>query len=294
MTEPTVTFTGHVTLSEAKRLVRETEAQAAAEKAKEPRYVKFEMGGTIYRIQPDKTAHYVGSKGEWAPLGYAWPRCEGLIEVTAADAERQCEERRPAWAYWQENADVLWRTKPGQQEYAYVANGKKPHTLGGRWQWCVNAPKCKVAITEAEATRLMTWVPRVGEWVARVGGTHQGKAVQVVQPPIMVDPRQKIWINAPWSITGASLPYATKDLRPATDAEIVAAKRIELRDGLIVRGVNAGTVWQWREHRKHWRCLSDDELKPAFQLWGLDTDHYTVLESYTVQGAESARMKETR
>lgn len=87
-----VTFTGVATLEEAKRLVREAEAQVAT---KEPRYVKFDLPGTIYRIQPDKTAHFVGPKGEWEPLGYAWPRCEGLIEVTAADAERQQEERRP-------------------------------------------------------------------------------------------------------------------------------------------------------------------------------------------------------
>lgn len=105
MIEPTVTFQGVVTLSEAKRLV--AEAEAAAQTV----YVtlKARIGDpdyaypTVYRVQPDGTTHYVGPDGEWAPLGYPWPLGRttngDIYGVTEADAVRQQQARRPkpAW-----------------------------------------------------------------------------------------------------------------------------------------------------------------------------------------------------
>lgn len=289
MTEPTVTFKGVVTLSEAKRLVAEAEAKAQTVYVTlKSRYVDADP--TIYRVQPHGTTHYVGPDGEWAPLGYPWPlgRTTGddVYVVTEADTVRQQEARR---------------SKPqpvvGQMYRHSGATDGEPHKTGrallrydGDAQWSVrysDNPKwitLGVSIHEswsqwlAEGTFVPytppIWTPQVGAWVVVDGVNTTARKVSRIEGT-----RHYLDYNGREGVCG----FEASDLRPATPEEITAAKRIVVKDGLIVRAKDSDQVWRWHSACSQWVCLSRT-YKPAYQLFHLDTDHYTVLDEYVVKG----------
>ena len=225
MSEPMVTFTGQVTLAEAKRLVAEAEAKVKAQ----PMYLtigRYALHNSVYRVQPDGTTHYVGPDGEWAPLGYSWPlerTTNGdIYGVTEADAVRQQQARRP---------------KPA-------------------------------------------WTPQVGEWVVVNGVNTFARKVTRIEGT-----RHYLDYNGREGVCG----FEVSELRPATDAEIAEAKRIKPKAYMLLKESASGCVWrcmvppsafdcgQW-QLLDGWSCYSG----PRSQF---TTDHYTVLDSYVVQGA---------
>lgn len=140
-------------------------------------------------------------------------------------------------------------------------------------------------VTEADAVRQQqarrpkpAWTPQVGEWVQ-----HRHAWAKAQQVVAVVDD----WARC--GVADNAERAAIKHLRPATDAEIAEAKRIKPKAYMLLKESASGCVWrcmvppsafdcgQW-QLLDGWSCYSG----PRSQF---TTDHYTVLDSYVVQGA---------
>lgn len=288
MIEPTVTFQGVVTLSEAKRLVAAAEAAAQPQEGVEYRRVErsdadVADSGDVFR--------YVN--GEWQ---FNWARGAQRSWITTfngADLWRNGKLTPYVAPAPQPIIGQMYRHKKDTTDADPHDGGRwlvLRYDGGATWYW-KTASGCEGFDTDYDLhvgrTRLVNngfyvpytppvWTPKVGEWVVLEGVNTTARKVSCIESA-----RYYLDYGGREGVCG----FGLGELRPATTEEIAAAKRIEVRDGLLVKNNATGYVWQYNGPLPYgrWRCMSVFTIDRVM-LRDLDTDHYTVLPEYTIKG----------
>lgn len=279
MSTPTITFTGTVSVEEAKRLIAEAEARPRVEEGR--LYCRKNAYNPLARWRK------LGSELQFSDNGGAtWERsacdvgdiCNGHMvpyEPEPGVVYRRVEttEQEP----WSLDRWGLYRFHNGECQVKTHPEGLAPN-----WEKDLSATKPSSVTDDIRYGRRIPYrgyqePPRftVGQWVQ-----HSDKAWTKAA---------QVKFNDPNTI-GVSFPLATawfkpSSLRPATDAEIVEAKQIEAKDGTLVQHKKSGNVYRCYQPRQ-WHGVNVAYCGPRPKECDLTTDHYDILPNYTVQGAQ--------
>jgi hypothetical protein len=210
------------------------------------------------------------------------------VQLSEAQVERLVAEREAR------RSRFYYFTQTLSRPYYYrvkEAEGHGEHWVNGAWERtnnrydCLSAYRGKLHLTELTYDEFLAATTKppvtfaVGDWV-------QHKTQPWTLAKQVADTPMNGWVNV--KRQGAcGWTGETRDLRHATPEEVRAAKAIESRDGVIVRGKESGAVL--RLTKTFPVVLTHPSLpfgESVTLRHPLTTDHYTVLDSYTVTGAK--------